>query len=65
MAVLRPQDPIGSVKAIAQMHMDRSMQAYGFLLKSFSDFFFVHLIHFALLFLKCLLVYLVLAVSHL
>lgn len=25
MAVLRPQGPIGSVEAIAQMHMDRSM----------------------------------------
>lgn len=30
MAVLRPQGPISSVEAIAQMHMDRKMQAYGY-----------------------------------
>lgn len=32
MAVLRPQGPISSVEAIAQMHMDRKMQAYGYFL---------------------------------
>lgn len=49
MALLRPQDPIGSVEAIAQMHMDRSIQAYGF--KKISPcllylFIFIHSISF-------------------